>query len=380
VRILVLSKRQYMGKDLLDDRYGRFYELPLHLARLGHEVHGLCASYRARPEGEVIAAADGAEVRWQALNVPPWSAWALRHWLQGISEAVREKRIDLVWACSDAFHALAGVSAQQRLGRPCIVDLYDNFESYGASRIPGVRTLLRRALGRAAGVTCISPALEGHVRETSGQQTNAMVLENGISAEFAPHPRAQCRSRFSLPLDAEVVGTAGALSPQRGVEALFAAFLRLAEQRPKLRLLLAGRVSGLSLPRHPRVSYLGELPLAEVPYVFGAMDVAVVCNKRSAFGDFCFPQKLYEILACGVPPLVAETPGVAPLLAPWPRHRYAPGAEVSLAQALAALLDRPELPGIEPKSWRQHAVTLSAFCESVGRQWGRKGAWGSHAA
>ena len=38
MKILVLSKRQYMGKDLLEDRFGRFWELPLELAQLGHDV------------------------------------------------------------------------------------------------------------------------------------------------------------------------------------------------------------------------------------------------------------------------------------------------------------------------------------------------------
>ena len=37
MRILVLSKRQYMNKDLIDDLYGRFRELPLALAGLGHK-------------------------------------------------------------------------------------------------------------------------------------------------------------------------------------------------------------------------------------------------------------------------------------------------------------------------------------------------------
>src|SRR4030095_17117421 len=54
MKILVLTKRQYMGKDLLDDRFGRFRELPLELARLDHQVHGLCLSYRARNEAQVI--------------------------------------------------------------------------------------------------------------------------------------------------------------------------------------------------------------------------------------------------------------------------------------------------------------------------------------
>ena len=48
MRILVLTKRQYMGKDLIDDRFGRFRELPLESARLGHELRGLCLNYRQK--------------------------------------------------------------------------------------------------------------------------------------------------------------------------------------------------------------------------------------------------------------------------------------------------------------------------------------------
>ena len=51
MKILVLTKRQYMGKDLLDDRFGRFWELPLELTRLGHEVQGISFSYRTRITG-----------------------------------------------------------------------------------------------------------------------------------------------------------------------------------------------------------------------------------------------------------------------------------------------------------------------------------------
>jgi hypothetical protein len=39
MKIFVLTKRQYMGKDLLDDRFGRFRELPLELAKLTRVRH-----------------------------------------------------------------------------------------------------------------------------------------------------------------------------------------------------------------------------------------------------------------------------------------------------------------------------------------------------
>ena len=44
-KILVITKRQYTGKDLLDDRFGRLREIPLALAEKGYKVQGLCLSY-----------------------------------------------------------------------------------------------------------------------------------------------------------------------------------------------------------------------------------------------------------------------------------------------------------------------------------------------
>jgi hypothetical protein len=87
----------------------------------------------------------------------------------------------------------------------------------------------------------------------------------------------------------------------------------------------------------------------------------VVCNKRSAFGEYCFPQKLYEVIACGVPPLVANTAGVAELLDRAPRNRYEPESVTSLVQGVEALLAAPAMPPISPVSWKQHGARLSEF-------------------
>jgi len=54
MKILFLSKRQHTHKDLIDDLYGYARELPLGLAKLGHEVTGLCLSYKKKLEGHTI--------------------------------------------------------------------------------------------------------------------------------------------------------------------------------------------------------------------------------------------------------------------------------------------------------------------------------------
>jgi glycosyltransferase involved in cell wall biosynthesis len=360
MRVLVLCKRQYTGKDLLDDLYGRLYELPLTLAQLGHEVHGVCASYRPRAEGTFVARREAAQVAWQSLNVQPYAPWSVYRWWRVVRERVAAFKPDVLWACSDAFHAILGVRCQRRSGTPCVVDLYDNFESFLGTAIPGIRRWFRSSVRQAAAVTCVSRALERYVRQEYGFAAQSLVLENGISGDFRPMDRRACRDRLGLPASARIIGTAGALDAERGIETLFRAFLQLAEKETDLYLLLAGRLGRTTrVPSHPRVVYLGELALSEVPCVIGAMDLSVVCNKRSAFGEYCFPQKLYEILACGVPPLVAGTAGVAALLEAAPQNRYEPESVPSLVQGIERLLARPVLPPICPVGWKEHGVALA---------------------
>jgi glycosyltransferase involved in cell wall biosynthesis len=152
----------------------------------------------------------------------------------------------------------------------------------------------------------------------------------------------------------------------RDIGTLFESFLRLAQTRPELYLLLAGRLGrGTRVPSHERIVYLGQLASGEIPGVIGAMNVSVVCNKRSSFGEYCFPQKLYEAIACGVPPLIANTSGVADLLESEPDNRYEPESVSSLMEGIERLLARPALPRFPHKPWSQHAVALSSFLESV---------------
>ena len=45
MRIVVLCKRQYTNRDVIDDRYGRLWEIPAELARAGHSVTCVSFSY-----------------------------------------------------------------------------------------------------------------------------------------------------------------------------------------------------------------------------------------------------------------------------------------------------------------------------------------------
>ena len=154
MRILVLCKRQYMNKDLLDDRYGRFREIPLALAQRGHPVSGLCLSYKEKKEGRTW---DG-NVCWDSFNA---GSGRLRGLIRYFATAVKEaQHAEVIWACSDSFYGIIGLRAARKHGIPLVFDLYDNFEFYLAARLPVVKQLYRLAVRKADAVTCISAPLK----------------------------------------------------------------------------------------------------------------------------------------------------------------------------------------------------------------------------
>ena len=52
---------------------------------------------------------------------------------------------------------------------------------------------------------------------------------------------------------------------------------------------------------------LGYLPDEDMPLVLNALDVLVVVNLNSAFGNYSYPVKLYEALSCHKPVVASGT-------------------------------------------------------------------------
>ena len=372
MRILVISKRQYMGKDLVDDRFGRFRELPTELARLGHEVQGLALSYRPRPEGVFTDADDsaGASVTWHSVNLLNDFSLALRNYPKHALALARDFRPDVIWACSDAYHAIFGSWLAKHARTRCVIDLYDDFETFAASRVPGVLPLFRRAVKFADGVSAFSQRLANHVARSYERTKPTCVIENGICRDlFYPQDREECRRLLGLPEKARIIGTAGALDKGRGIEALFKAFRLLSAEADDLHLALAGpRQSGLRIPTGPRVHDFKQLPHATVPLLINALDLAVVCYRRSAQGEVSFPQKAYEIIACRVPLIAATVGSMNELLAEYPQCLYEPENPNSLAHAIERQLEARTVVNLPTPSWEDSARQLADFFEKILRE------------
>lgn len=369
LRILVLTKRQYTGKDLIDDRYGRLFEIPKSLAQLGHQVHALALSYRRRSDACPPPEVAGG-VQWETMNALPFSPIGTSQHLDRIRKICKLFRPDVVWASSDAWHAVAARIVCPPLGIPYVVDLYDNYESFGLSRIPGVTPLFRNACRSANGLTVISSTLTNYLNThyLLPPELPRLCLGNAVDTEqFRSIDKQAARHALGLASTDILIGTAGALDASRGIATLLEAYTELLLTFPSLRLVLAGpRDHTLGHFRHLPIHDLGLLPTSQIPLFWNALDVAIIQNRDSAFGRYCYPQKLQEIVACGIPLVATEVGEVRMLLNNFPEFLAEPESPAALVKQITAqitkkiLVDRSKI-----RTWDQRADALSAFLEGI---------------
>lgn len=342
MRIAFLCKRRYTGKDVVTDRFGRLHEIPWQLARLGHEVRGFCLDYHHHGHADVTYDVNPpGYMSWNARSLGLLRLPQLVSYPWQLLSQLRADRPDLLIGASDIPHVVLTAWLSRQIGVPYALDLYDNFEGFGQARIPGAVQALRSAVRGAGLVIAVSEPLRSWVHTQYGRTGPVLHMPNAIDkAVFRTGNRNAARERLSLPKDAELVGTAGGLSRSKAVDTLYAAWPVIAAARPRARLVLAGpKESSLALPEGDRVHYLGNLTHPEVADVFNALDVGVVTVADTVFGRHCFPQKAYEMLACGLPVVASEVGVMAEILRNFPRLIYRPQDVSGLVQAVNYQLD-----------------------------------------
>ena len=102
------------------------------------------------------------------------------------------------------------------------------------------------------------------------------------------------------------------------------------------------------------------LPHAQTAVLFGALDVGVVYLRDTPYGRYSFPQKAYEMAACGIPLAVARVGAMETLFADRPQALYEPDDAVSLAACLEDQLARPQIPELEIPDWAELASPMEA--------------------
>lgn len=365
MRLVFLCKRRYMSKDVIEDRYARLYEIPRQLARLGHEVQAFCLAYQGQSKGEWTHDCEPGTVTWHSTPLNLKSIGYPRALLKTLSQF----KPDVLIAASDIPHIVLGGYLARKLAIPYFVDLYDNFEGFGQAKIPFFVSLLRRVTARAQLVTTTSDLLKDYVQTHYSPQGRVVAMPSAVdTAVFCARPKSDCREELGLPKDVKLIGTAGGLYREKGIELLLDAWQRLQHGRPDVHLVLAGPVEkGLELPSGPRVHYLGLLPHEKVAKLFCALDVGVICVLDSAFGRYSFPQKAYEMLACRLPLVVSDVGAMGQLFAKWPSCLAKLGDTEDMVGKILAQLTSPVLPSTDIKDWRGQVAIIDQTIRQLDR-------------
>jgi glycosyltransferase involved in cell wall biosynthesis len=206
-------------------------------------------------------------------------------------------------------------------------------------------------------ISTVSNNLTAKVEQEYQARGIVRTITNAVCPEiFHPSDKMSARRRLGLPESGSLIGTAGALSSNRGIDLLIRVFEKMSDSKMDLYLILAGPVDrGLHLPKSDRIRYLGELPHADVGHLFNALDVGIVCNRRNQFAEYCFPQKFYEMIACRLPLVAADVGVMRTLLMGYEDCLYDPKQAGSLAGAIAKQIGAPRIVELVVPSWKDRS-------------------------
>ncbi|HYQ72512.1 MAG TPA: glycosyltransferase family 4 protein [Gammaproteobacteria bacterium] len=346
MKLLFLSKRRPMGRDLFERPYGRFYYLPRQCAERGHDVTLLLLEYgNAVPFDEQR---DG--LRW--LSEPLLSRSPVRY-LRRLCRVLETDRPDWIIGLSDTYFGILAQYYGRKFGIRSCIDAYDNYESY-IQWLKPLHSLWRHALSHADLVTAAGPDLLRYMNRQRNARPAAVVPMAADPIGFRLLDQAECRSRMGLPEKGKFIGYCGSTHKNRGVHVLFEAFELLRKRRPEVSLLMSGR--SWSNVKIPDSAYqLGYIDDAEMPVLLNCMDVLTVLNRPTSFGTFSHPVKLYEAMSCGVPVIASATPATRWILRDNPDCLVPPSDPEALCGKLERFLEMGRVTYSDVTDWQTNA-------------------------
>jgi len=249
------------------------------------------------------------------------------------------------------------------------------------ARVPGGRAVLGRALRHAELVIAAGGYPAAEARRAARADLATVIVPPGVDAvRFRPLDdveRAKARSDFGLPQDLLLVLGVSRLVPRKGFDVVMAAADRLARTGRHLAVAIAGagrdgpRLARLAADVAAPVHFLGRVPDADLPRLYGCADVFAMCC-RSRWGGLeqeGFGIVFVEAAACGVPQVAGASGGAGEAVVDGEtgyvvRHPEDPDA---VAVALARLLDDDGLRHTLGARARRRAETELTYDALAGR-------------
>ena len=224
-------------------------------------------------------------------------------------------------------------------------------------RLPGARSTLAHVLRGAREVIAAGGYPAAEAERAARRSLPVTVVQPGVDVDrFVPldaSQRAAARARLGLPAEGRLVVGLSRLVPRKGFDVVIEAAARLAPSRPDLVVAIGGsgrdraRLEKLVARTGAPMQFLGRVPDADLPALYGAADVfAMPCRNRWAgLEQEGFGMVFLEAAACGVPQVAGDSGGAAEAVAHDATGLVVgkPDDPAAVAGALAQLLDDPDL-------------------------------------
>ena len=324
------------------------------LAAAGHEVTVVTRHATDAPLEEVL---DGVRVVRAPEDPPafPLATPSLLAWTMAFNHSLTRAALHATATDTyDVIHAHdwlvthTAVTLRDHLGVPLIATIHATEAGRHQGWLPAElnRTIhtVEYWLGHEAArvITCSGYMRWEVSRLLDLDPADIAVIANGVDAptwQSTPGAVAAARARYAA--DGPLVGFAGRLVYEKGVQHIVSALPELRDRHPGLRLVIAGdgpyrpelqgEVARLGLERN--VHFAGFVG-ADLPATFAASDTVVVPSIYEPFGMVAL-----EAAAAGAPLAVSATGGLAEIVEPGVTGMTFPAKDPSaLADAVSGLL------------------------------------------
>jgi glycosyltransferase involved in cell wall biosynthesis len=249
-------------------------------------------------------------------------------------EAIREWRPALVHCHGPRADILAG-SAAWGLRVPRVSTVHGFLRGTMGPRL--AEWWRRRSLSRFDAVIGVSRGIMAEMQRAGVAQPRLHLIRDALPASAPPLTRSAARAELGLPEDATVLGWAGRLNREDGVDILLDALPWLADLQLTVSILGDGAERPALEETARRLGVAGCLRWhgnrRESARLFTAFD----CFALSPRGDEV-PRSLLIAMAAGVPVVAAAVGDVADLVRDGEGMRVAPAAPAALALAIRATL------------------------------------------
>ena len=288
---------------------------------------------------------------------------SLRKFVANLRKKWQFDMILAVWAYPDGFGSWL---IAKELGVPVVIMVQGSDINLYTKYLLR-RKMIAHSLNAASAVISVSRSLKQRMTDIGVNADKIKVVPNGVNKDnFKPMPLIEARGALALPLERKIVLFAGNLVAGKGADRIIEAFPLLLKAEPSALLVIVGdgamkntleaRAAELAISEY--VIFTGRQPHEKIPHYMNASNVFCLPSDNEG----C-PNVILEALACSVPVVGSDVPGISEVLEGSQNSVLFPAKDISaLSERIVELLsknpDKKSEASSMSMSWQENAVKL----------------------